>query len=126
LLKRHAAHELALGIVETRPDLPAYEQAVAAAGMRVTAVYPAMAYAMDEYNLRKWSAQLGVLRPQWGVQPIKSQLSSWQRYIGRRLQAMAKGIRISPIPDLDAWQQMAASVLLWAGGEMFLMVEKRP
>lgn len=126
LLKRHAAHELAVGIVETRPDWPAYERAIAAAGLRVTAVCPAHAYHMDENSLRSWSAVLGVVRPHWRQRPLRRQLVSWYRYGGRRLAALTRGVRVPAADGPDEWQRMATAVLLWVGGEMFLMAEKRP
>ncbi|MCL4262176.1 MAG: methyltransferase domain-containing protein [Anaerolineae bacterium] len=125
-LKRHAAHELAVGIVETRPDWPTYEQAIAGAGLCVKALYPALAYAMDEGGLRIWSTLLGVTRPHWGQRPVRHQLVSWCRYGGRRLVALTRGVRMPATDGPDEWQRMATAVLLWAGGEMFLLAEKRP
>lgn len=131
VLERDAAHELAVGIVETRPDWPAYEQAIRGAGLQVTAVFPAHAYRMDKKSLRTWGSLLGVVPPHWRQRPLKHQLISWYRYARRRKLAFSRGVHLPTLHHLPSerggeWQKMAMTVLLWVGGEMFLMAEKRP
>ncbi len=126
LLKRHASDELAVGIIETRPDLSAYQQAVHQAGLQITAVFPALADNMDDATLQAWAGVLGAIRPYFRQRPLKHQAVGWVRYFARRARALTKGITMPVNRSASRREHMATAVLLWAGGELFLLAEKQP
>jgi uncharacterized protein YbaR (Trm112 family)/SAM-dependent methyltransferase len=127
ILARDATSELEIGIIETRPNWLEYKDALQQAGLNVKAVFPPLAREMDEPDLRAWARALGVIHPYWRQRPVKHQLGEWKRFFRRRLKAISQGNYGLSREWLfsDKRQQMETAILLWAGGEFFLMAEKQ-
>jgi SAM-dependent methyltransferase len=126
MLARDAEPELELGIIETRPDLVAYDEALQAAGMGIVKAYPPVAREMDEATLRAWSGVLGAVRPSLRQRPFTHQLSGWAHYLvyqWRALRSPTKD-RLHYFTPTTERQQLETAVLLWSGGELFLIANK--
>ena len=126
LMARNAAKELAVGINETRPNLFEYESALHNADLEIISAFPPISHHMDDVHLRQWAQTLGAIRPSIRMQPIKHALLGWVRYIARR----GLGVRKGSLSQANSYsasserRQLEASVLLWVGGEIFLLAQK--
>jgi hypothetical protein len=104
----------------------AYAEALQAAGMGIVKAYPPAAREMDEATLRAWAGVLGAVRPSLRQRPFTHQLSGWAHYLVYQWRA-----RRSPTKDRLHYftptterQQLETAVLLWSGGELFLIANK--
>jgi ubiquinone/menaquinone biosynthesis C-methylase UbiE len=126
LLARNAAKELAVGINETRPNLFDYEAALKGADLEIISTFPAPSYEMNEAHLRRWAKVMGAIRPSWVQRPPKQHAFSWAQYVARRAQGLVKGslFRANSYLAESERHQLEASVLIWVGGEIFLLARK--
>jgi SAM-dependent methyltransferase len=128
VLARDSPDELAVGINETRPNILGYLEALTDNGFAVTQAFPAGAYGEGELNLRQWAQSLGVIRP---AEPVRR----WWRmpppvrfYLGNRLRAAGSGLLGKTRPPAfvtDERGRLGYAVLLWVGGELFLLATKK-
>jgi len=126
VLSKDAGHELELGIIETRPDLVAYDQALRQANLHMQKAYPAQARQMDEPTLRAWAGLLGAIRPSFRQRPLLSQLNGWGRYLYNQLRAVSSKSkdRLNYFSSKSEREKLETAVLLWAGGELILLAGK--
>lgn len=126
ILARSAEHEMELGIIETRPDLVAYDEALQQAKMYILKAYPAQARQMDDSTLRAWAGLLGAIRPSIQQRPLSHQLNGWGRYIYNQLQAVNSKSkdRLSYFSPKNEREKLETAVLLWVGGELILLAGK--
>ena len=126
LLARNAAEELAVGINETRPNLLEYEAALQGAGLQIVSTFAPTGYRMDDDGLRRWATHIGAVRPSLRLELSRHYIISWLYYLGRRLQGVAKGAlsKINAYSADTERRQLEASVLLWVGGEIFILAHK--
>lgn len=126
ILERDAAHELEVGINETRPDLVDYNQALEQAGLYMLAACPLMAKTMDDETLRTWARTLGAERPFFRQRPLRQQLAGWVKFFSYRLLALraAGRSRLHYFQPQDERQRLEMGILLWVGGELFLLAGK--
>jgi SAM-dependent methyltransferase len=126
MLIRDAAAELEVGINETRPDLPAYQAALAQAGLTLTHAYSPITRTMDDPSLRNWAATMGAIRPSLRQRPLRAQLAGWRAYTRRQRQArrLPTPVQVADFAPPTPRQEWQTAVLLWVGGELFLLGEK--
>lgn len=128
VLARDSPDELAVGINETRPNILGYVDALHGNGFAVTQAFPAGMYEASEPNLRHWAQAMGVIRP---AEPLRR----WWRmpppvrhYLGNRARAIARGLVGKTRPPAfvtDERGRLGYAVLLWVGGELFLLATKK-
>jgi SAM-dependent methyltransferase len=126
VLSKHTAQELELGINETRPNINDYLDALETADLTPMTVIPRGAYGMDLAQIEELAKDRGAI---WGWPDLRRpKRSFWRgaRFTYRRIQALANrmmGSMLSP-PSANPWQNLAYKILLWSGGELFLLVHK--
>jgi SAM-dependent methyltransferase len=128
ILKRDAQQEMAVGINETRPDLPAYLDALTGAGMMPLRVFPSPAYQMSRRDLIQWARSLRAVNPGLNVAAFRSTLRAWLDFATIRAKALLRR------KLFRAWrvtwpargrERVEAGVLVWAGGDMILLAQRR-
>jgi SAM-dependent methyltransferase len=128
ILARHAAHELELGINETRPNLIEYEQALRHAGLHPLKLAPAHGMTLHADDLLIMSRNLGAVRPHPTL--IFTEPARFIRQIGKyimlRLAALNRGVYSQAQQFIATHQetQVETAFLLWGGGELFLLAIK--
>lgn len=128
LLARHAAHELKLGINETRPNLIEYEQALQHVGLHPLKLAPAHGMTLSTGNLLTMSRDLGAMRPHPALifsEPTRF-IYQTGKYIMLRLAALTRGVYGQAHQFISSHEetQVETAVLLWGGGELFLLAIK--
>ncbi|NLF66277.1 MAG: methyltransferase domain-containing protein [Chloroflexi bacterium] len=125
---KDSSDEIRHGINERRPDLLDYFAALQEAGFEVeTASSPPLA-AMSLEGLRAHASDKGLL---WGWPALRAPLRGLRqasRYFGLRAYALARrgNLRLDPPPTAQTERQrIEQSLLLWLGGELFLLARKR-
>jgi SAM-dependent methyltransferase/uncharacterized protein YbaR (Trm112 family) len=127
VLARDASHELRVGINETRPNLKAYEQALAHSGFRGVQMRPVQGMTMNGHELLAWGQDLGAIAPDFSLlfrQPRRLVLQLG-RFLARRLIALGRGSLFDARRYAASVSQTSVetAVLLWVGGEMFLLAQ---
>lgn len=124
-LAADAGDELALGINENRPDLPAYLDALRRSGLEPVHVLPGGGAHLSPAELRNWAAELGALwsMPSWR-QPVLSAQRAL-RFLRLRSRAVRAGRlgRAARLPQAGA-AAAAQAVLTWVGGELIVVARK--
>ena len=127
ILERDAQEELALGINETRPNLIKYVDGIEASGMEVSKIYSLPAFQMDDVTLQRWGKDMGAIFPPISVRHPANTLSYFRYYAGPRWETIKKGEYRKARKILAGFAGrncITASVLCWAGGELFLLATK--
>ena len=125
-LTNSAAHELRVGINETRPNIIAYRRAVEQANLEIVEAFPAPSYRMTAEQQLEWARDLGAARPPLSLAQPKRLAARAAHYLLHRLRALASGsfIKAQRIMTAGNGTDLEMAVLLWSGGELFLLAEK--
>lgn len=125
-LTNSAAHELRVGINETRPNIISYRRAVEQADLEIVEAFPAPTYGMTAEQRLEWARDLGAVRPPLSLAQPKRLAARAVHYLLWRLRALANGSFFKARRFLAAGngQDLETAVLLWHGGELFLLAEK--
>lgn len=121
-----AAHELRVGINETRPSIIAYWRALERAGLEVVEAFPAPTHEMTAEQVREWARDLGAVRPPLSPTQPKRFAARLRNYLRWRWRAWRNGSYSQARRFLAAenGRDVEMAVLLWNGGELFLLAEK--
>jgi len=126
VLSDTAAHELKVGINETRPNIIAYHRALERANLEVVEAFPAPSHGMTGEQRLEWARDLGAVRPPLSPTQPKRFVTRLGLYMLWRLRALANGSfsRARRFLAAGNGNDLDTAVLLWNGGELFLLAEK--
>lgn len=128
VLAGDASAELAVGINETRPNILGYLAALADNGFEVVQILPAALYHESEATLVSRAQELGAIRPDAYWRQLYRLPRPVRYYLGNRLRALLRGLMgKTGMPPFvkDERGRLGYAILLWAGGELFLLARKK-
>ena len=125
-LNESAADEVRVGINETRPNIIEYRRALERANLEMVEAFPAPTYGMTAEQLLEWARDLGAIRPPLAPTQPKQLVARARNYFHRRFQALTNGSfsRAWHFAAENNGNHLETAVLLWNGGELFLLAEK--
>ncbi|MDT8305291.1 MAG: methyltransferase domain-containing protein [Anaerolineae bacterium] len=120
-----SSDELRHGINETRPDLDGYLTSLAAAGFSVVEASSPYLKAMSLEELRAYASARGTVWAWPGLRAPVRELRRLYYYVGMRVYGLLRRVwPRSVIRAASDRERLEQSVMLWIGGELFLLARK--
>ncbi len=124
VLKRDATAELEMGINETRPNLLTYHQGLTQAGLSITTATAMDIYGHSPENIQNELQNSGTLLPAFQLQHLAQSRKRLTHFFVRRIFALRQGTLFQARKFARLHSSPGEMLLLWRGGELFLIAKK--